>query len=110
VAEQQAEQAKQQGETRSEFVGDHVELVPDGVSQRAFSGDSAEGQDRRDESILNEIGSALVIQKFLHKLFRTVHLVFSWVNRRTACNWGTAASASMNRLCAQEPSATIPFA
>jgi hypothetical protein len=58
-----------------ETVGDHVELVPDFAGQGSTSGKSAEGEDSGDQSVLDEVRSAFIVQEILEKLLRTVHVV-----------------------------------
>jgi hypothetical protein len=59
-----------------EIIGDVVELVPDLFGQRSLGGNGAKGKNGGDQSVLDEIRSAFVIQETLQKLLRTVHVRF----------------------------------
>jgi hypothetical protein len=65
-----------QGDALGEMVGDHVELALDFGDQGSLSGKGAEGEDSGDESVLDEIRSAFIVDEIPEKLLRTVHLRF----------------------------------
>jgi hypothetical protein len=65
-----------QGDGLGEMVGDHVELTLDFGDQGSLSGKGAEGENGGDESVLDEIRSAFIVDEIPEKLLCTVHLRF----------------------------------
>jgi hypothetical protein len=78
----------------SEMVGNRIEFVQDFWGDGSLSGNRYEGQGGSDESVLDEILAAIIVQKTSDKLHRTVHLVSPHFAARLATG-GRAALASM---------------